>query len=689
MKITKQKAAEISNKMEELSNLKSELKKEFFGIDKIIDNIISSMEPWYLFPDSIFKPWVVNLWGMTGSGKTALVRKIIEFLNFRDRYLYFNMSESQGQSSRYYNFNNKFDEELNYLNKKPCIICLDELQAIRTINENFEELDRSENKKVWELIDTGKFTYYSYNVSDLYNNINNLIKFLNECLRRDIVVENGYVVEGAKKYSQLAEELADKYSLNLNYSNYSRYKFEGKAKKKCPFIPNTYYEDLYGFFENEFSNTFEFENYIQQLDGKQSIHFLHKVSKKILLPRTLDLSKSLIFVIGNLDEAFAMSYDMNPDNNPDLYYEHSLNITVTDIKNELRRRFRQEQIARLGNNHLIYPAFNNETFYKIIRFRLNKVRDLILKKFGLNLVFEKSVEEILFKEGVFPTQGARPLLTTINLLIDTHFTKTMNDIIKLNIEVDELIWKYEDKKFIITLFDSKKEQIKVLTYQLDLKVENSRVAKDNDEQAFVAVHEAGHAIMIALKTHLLPDSIFSVSTDSSINGQCQFNLPDDIMTKNMIRHRIMIALGGYIAEELIFGKDNTSAGVSQDLREATKLAAKAIREFGMGTNQYLVGIKNLQKPDILYHEDAQQEEVKNLINQCEIESKETLEQNKHLLLEMSKYLTSHSKMDKKTIEEYIIKYSTEDWVRTEGFKTKDEYYTFKNMVEEQLMEFSN
>jgi len=608
MKITKQKAKEIASKMESLSLLKSELKKEFFGINRVIDNIVDSIEPWYLFPDSIFKPWVVNLWGMTGCGKTAVIKRIVEFLNFKDRHLYFNMGEYTSRYSSGGSFNNKFDEDLSYLNSKPCIISLDELQLLRSINENLEEVDKGDNRKVWELIDTGIFEYYPYNVSTNYAEINKLIIFLQECLRRKIVVEKGHVISGLKEYNDLAEELSDKYSISLNYSNIKRHNYNGETKKTCPFIPDNFYEEIFELFIDEFKDTYEFENHIKQFNGKESIRFLKKVSRKMLQPHTLNLSKALIFVIGNLDEAFTMSHDMNPDNNPDLFYEHSLNISITDIKNELRRRFRQEQIARLGNNHLVYPAFNSDTFSKIIRFRLDSFTDLVMGKFDLNLVFDKSVEEILFKEGVFPTQGARPLLTTINLLIESHFTKIMNDIIKLKIDVSELRWSYKDKEFIITLLNDKKKKMKILTYKVELKVENLRVSKDSDEQAFVAIHEAGHAIVIAMKTHILPESIFSVTTDSRIHGQCNANLPDDILTRNMIKIRIMFALGGYLAEELVFGKDNTSAGVNQDLESATELAARAIREFGMGSNLYRIGIKDLANPIILYHEDAHQEE---------------------------------------------------------------------------------
>jgi len=63
--------------------LSKKLKKEFFGIDKIIDQIMDLLVPWNNAPECYIRPLICNLWGMTGVGKTTLIRRISELLNIK------------------------------------------------------------------------------------------------------------------------------------------------------------------------------------------------------------------------------------------------------------------------------------------------------------------------------------------------------------------------------------------------------------------------------------------------------------------------------------------------------------------------------------------------------------------------------------------------------------------------------
>jgi len=64
-------------------------------------------------------------------------------------------------------------------------------------------------------------------------------------------------------------------------------------------------------------------------------------------------SKMLIFISGNIDEAYEMSGDVsNSDIDADVFHEFSKKINIINIKNALTKRFKPEQIARFGNNHI-------------------------------------------------------------------------------------------------------------------------------------------------------------------------------------------------------------------------------------------------------------------------------------------------------------------------------------------------
>jgi len=682
MKISSQKIREIEKKRVELSRAMAELKKQFFGIDTILEQMEHSMEPWFLFPEASFRPYVINLWGMTGCGKTAVIRKLIELLGYEKRFLYFDMG-GYGQNTKSNALNYFFDDDLNYLNNQPCIICLDEFQHLRTISEDFRETERPDIRVVWELIDTGKMEYtYTYGWSFIQE-MNQLIQFLNLSLKNNVKVQNGVVINGNELFQKIVGEGASNYRFRFE-NNYKSNSDETEIKPTY-FIPRSYYEDFYNLFADEYKNLFELEKHILSLNGNQSIEFLKNAIRKRNQPKVLDLSKALIFIVGNLDEAYVMSHDLNPDDDPDVLHEYSKGITIIEIKKELRKRFRLEQIARFGNNHLIYPSFDVQTFRQIIDFHLTNFKKRIKENFELEIDFRQSVYDIIYKEGVFPTQGARPLLTTINLLIDSYFSKVMGNIIRHRSEVTKLVWDYSDKKFNFQLYNFKDELIEELNYEVALQVESQRFSKQDDKQALIAVHESGHAIVSTLRTRILPREIISVTADSDSGGRYLSDLPKEIITKKYLMSLIETSLAGYVAEKLIFGENDTSHGVEQDLGKATAYASDLIKKFGMGDYRQRIGV-DASDNDIIQQDKNHQLQIMNIINQCEKNVEELLRNNMKLLLEMANYLSVNNKMDSEKIREYIMTYSVEPWAISGQFIKKEEYYGYKRVLEEKLKE---
>ena len=66
----------IKRRQRTLDKARKQLKADFVGIDGIIDQLCSYVRIWYLMPEILTRPVIVNLWGMTGVGKTDLVRRL-------------------------------------------------------------------------------------------------------------------------------------------------------------------------------------------------------------------------------------------------------------------------------------------------------------------------------------------------------------------------------------------------------------------------------------------------------------------------------------------------------------------------------------------------------------------------------------------------------------------------------------
>ena len=115
------------------------------------------------------------------------------------------------------------------------------------------------------------------------------------------------------------------------------------------------------------------------------------------------------------------------------------------------------------------------------------------------------------------------------------------------------------------------------------------------ERELTAYHEAGHAIV----GHVLPDSDpvhkITIIPRGGTGGVTWFLPPEDKSYTNVYEFKDILAraMGGRIAEKLIYGADGITTGAGSDLRHATEIARDMVIEQGMGT----------KLRDQVFHED--------------------------------------------------------------------------------------
>lgn len=116
------------------------------------------------------------------------------------------------------------------------------------------------------------------------------------------------------------------------------------------------------------------------------------------------------------------------------------------------------------------------------------------------------------------------------------------------------------------------------------------------EKEMTAYHEAGHAIV----GHVLPDSDpvhkVTIIPRGATGGVTWFLPPEDKNYTNVYEFKDILAraMGGRIAEKIIYGADGITTGAGSDLRKATEIARDMIIEQGMGS----------KLRDQVFHEDA-------------------------------------------------------------------------------------
>jgi cell division protease FtsH len=106
----------------------------------------------------------------------------------------------------------------------------------------------------------------------------------------------------------------------------------------------------------------------------------------------------------------------------------------------------------------------------------------------------------------------------------------------------------------------------------------------------VAIHESGHALLTLLFKEYFEFKKASIQpTYNGAGGYTLFTEKPEIKdgglyTKDILKKRLIITMGGKAAESLYYGNEHVSLGAVEDLRQANKLAQKMIGNFGMGND---------------------------------------------------------------------------------------------------------
>jgi cell division protease FtsH len=131
-----------------------------------------------------------------------------------------------------------------------------------------------------------------------------------------------------------------------------------------------------------------------------------------------------------------------------------------------------------------------------------------------------------------------------------------------------------------------KDAIKMIDFELAkdkvyMGTERRSMVISDEEKRTTAVHEAGHTLISVLITHHDPVHKVTIIPRGPALGVTWYLPRDDRhnLSKEQAESSIAVALGGRIAEEIIFGQMTTGAG--NDIEKATEIARKMVCEWGM------------------------------------------------------------------------------------------------------------
>lgn len=590
----------VKQKISKINLAKKKLKQQFIGIDKPIDQVCNSLKTFLLFPDALHKPVIINLWGITGTFKTSFIRALIKELDYGDKFVEVDSRELQSGITPLLGHPNADKRDIIL----PSIFLLDEFQNTRTIDRFGNDTDRADGlAELFSFLSDGKVTINrgNYKVEQ--------ILFLKNRISTDI---EAVIQQIEEFYDQRSGGRLNRNSDILISETKSSSKKEEPREIKFTTKMNYFYEYYIDRFTDLVGEDFSKREF---KTPKEALQAVYEVLSDYGPTKTFDLSKSLIIIAANLDEVFGgLTHVMDGDYiSPDEFYAMASRVNFNQVKQALLSRFKPEQVARLGSNHVIFPSFNTKMYQALIE-SLNKRSISKFKEMGIKIKIDKSVNEFILKHNALPSQGARSVLSAHEYLVDSNLSEIIAE--TLIAKGKEVLIGIVNNK--VHLLNDKKKLIKKNIDIVDLNVLKNY--EDKRTNHTISVHEAGHSVVSVALFGELPSTIKVRMNDNTVGGYAVTEGIPPMPNRRDYLNFIAVCLGGYTAELIDnnMDLDKVCVGSSSDIMKATAIAAEMVKTLGLGGSGTITSngfSPMLRDVTITKDNEAMEQEVEDIVNE--------------------------------------------------------------------------
>ncbi|WP_298211165.1 AAA family ATPase [Acidovorax sp.] len=531
----------LAQRQQALALAATQLKAELFGIDDVIDRVIDAIRAWYVLPELITRPVIVCLWGLTGTGKTQLTRRLAQLLGFYDRFVEVQMDGfSHGASYRSSSISGMLGDS-GIHEGAPGMLVLDEFQRFRTIDRKGEDVKVERYQDVWTLLSDGR-------LPPALSALTNIERKL---------ADAHYEAERADDNE---DERAGKKPYRFQLDAWDALELKRMLKLSEPLAeimqwPPAQVQTLFTRFQQSLSSW------------------------------ETDYSKLLVFVCGNLDEMYHETAQRveDCDTDADIFHRLTRKLSLIDVKKALGERFKPEQIARLGNEHVIYPSFNKATYEQLIRNLCARYCNDIAAQCGVQFAIGQDVHDELYANAVFPAQGTRPLFSSVHAILSANLVNAALWVLEQQLPLAQSfgITLAADKRHLLVRGTNAQGEVQQAQFAVTLELNRIKQRANADFRALLAVHEAGHGLVYCLLFGQAPQEV-KINIASFEGGYNSF-AGLKVTTRQNALDMMCVGLAGRVAEELVFGEMACTTGAEQDYKQVTAEAARYIRHHGFGT----------------------------------------------------------------------------------------------------------
>ncbi len=187
----------------------------------------------------------------------------------------------------------------------------------------------------------------------------------------------------------------------------------------------------------------------------------------------------------------------------------------------------------------------------------------------------------------------------------------------------------------------------------------------------VAYHEAGHALVGAVMPDYDPVQKISIIPRGQAGGLTFFTPSEERMesglySRSYLQNQMAVALGGRVAEEIVYGEDEVTTGASNDLKQVAQVARSMVTRFGMSDTLGPVALGRSQGGmflgrDIAAERDFSEDtaskiddEVSYLVDSAYKRATKALMENRSILDELAKILIEKETVDSEELQKLLI-----------------------------------
>jgi cell division protease FtsH len=245
-----------------------------------------------------------------------------------------------------------------------------------------------------------------------------------------------------------------------------------------------------------------------------------------------------------------------------------------------------------------------------------------------------------------------PLAPDVNLKIIARGTPGFSGADLMNLVNEAALTAARRNKRMVTQAEFEEAKDKVM-----MGAERKSLVMSEEEKMLTAYHEAGHAIVGLNVPAGIPVHKATIIPRGRAMGMVKF-LPEGdrySMKYKEFTSQLAVAMGGRVAEEITFGKDNITSGASSDIQQATKMAKAMVTQLGYSDELGTVAYGDNQEEVFLGMSMGRQQNISEATAQkIDAEVRRLVDEG----YEAARKILTEKKKDFETLAQALLEYET-------------------------------